>query len=302
MSLMLLKNDLGYLMQEMECQNKIREKVFNIVKKLVIGDLFQKTRFEYSLQIKNGQLENGLRLVNYDTYYSISERNLYLKRINLIEDISLFHFGRRPILIKFFNIIRKFNQYRLPLYLGLESQQNKEILLKLYLNFFSLYRENGKLSQHLIQNILDKLNSKIKIRKVEIPLLGLAIDKKEEFVYFKLYYLYNKNSCLETFGFGKRELDIFRWLNYSNRLDYFDIMEKYKNNKIISTKIEVHPNPHRNFLRQLCKIIDAQTLVPKIKKIIKNTNGKIETVAIEKNKLTIYITLLNYGQQNQPKF
>jgi len=36
-------------------------------------------------------------------------------------------------------------------------------------------------------------------------------------------------------------------------------------------------------------------LYPEIQKIIKNTNGQIEVVIAEEDKLTIYVKLLNYA-------
>lgn len=287
-------------MKEMKCSKKIKQKVDSILEKLILNDPLQKTRFEYSLQIKNNQLKNGLRFVNYDTFYLISEEDLYLKRLNLIKDIALSCFGQKPVLLKFFNIIKKFSQYRLPLHLGLEFQNNKEILLKFYLNFFSLYRQNKKLAQYVVQNILYKLNLEARIKEREVALVCLDLNRKtKKFTHVKIYYLYNKKFKIETLDFSQYELSFFHWLNSQNRLDYFDIMERYDNKKLISKKIEVSPRKYNDILIQLGKISGNQRVIPKIQRIIDNTNGEIQVITIEKNKITLYITLLNYGSPKE---
>lgn len=284
-------------MQEIGLTRKLKRKVNLILKELIANDPHQKTRFEYSLQIEDRQLKRNLRFVNYDTHYETWEQGSYLKRINLIEKIARSYFDQKSNLMKLFDLIKRISFFRLPLALGVEVLNNHSISLKIYLNFFSLYyNEDEKLVHRIIQRILDECGFKIKIKKRKIALLGLAVNKTGGFN-CKIYYLYDKNFNLENAGFTHYELKVFRWLNQYNRLPYFDIMERYNRNKLISRKIEIHPKNSSNFLMELCRISDNQALFSKIQTIINKTNGEIEAVAIEKKKLTIYITLLNYGKK-----
>jgi ribosome biogenesis protein Nip4 len=92
-----LKNNFEYLIQEMECK-KNKYKIFDIVEKLIANDPFQKTEFEYSLQIEKSQIINNLRIVNFDTYYLPNEENLYLVRLNLVKSIALSYCGKNLLL------------------------------------------------------------------------------------------------------------------------------------------------------------------------------------------------------------
>jgi len=293
----LIKKNFNYLLDNFACQNSFGDKVLQVLDGLIANDPKQQTRFEYSLQIENGRFNRAIRFVNYDTYYLRTEKEKYLKRINLIEKIVFFVSRPSIILGTFFNIIRKLSFNYLPLYLGLELHNNKYIFLKLYLNCFSQYKSDNILIEQLIKNIFDKLGLHFKIKNREIPLIGLTLNENGDILSHKIYYLYDKYSDLKFLDFTSRELRIFHWANHYNRLNYFDVMERYNRRKVVSRKIEVHPGNYKNFLSSLCEVTGNKAVFLKIDEIIKVTNGEIEAVGIEKEKLTIYVTMRNYGRR-----
>jgi len=297
MSTALLKSNFDYLMKRMNCSEQLRRKINLILKKIIANDPLRKTRFEYSLQIINGELNDDLRFVNYDTHYLDSEEQLYLKRVSLIEKIASSCCKQSSILDNFFGVVKRLTFVHLPLYIGLELNSKKDLSLKLYLNFFSLFKKDAVLSRRIIRYILDELNSGIRIKNREIALLGWTLNNFGEIVNHKIYYLYNRQFNLSNSGFNQKELSIFNWLNQYNRLSYFDIMERYnKQGQLISKKAEVHPKNNKVILKSLFDIYGNQNTFLKIQEIVDNTNGVIEALGIEKEQLTIYVTMKNYGK------
>jgi len=281
----------------MNCSEQLRRKINLILKKIIANDPLRKTRFEYSLQIINGELNDDLRFVNYDTHYLDSEEQLYLKRVSLIEKIASSCCKQSSILDNFFGVVKRLTFVHLPLYIGLELNSKKDLSLKLYLNFFSLFKKDAVLSRRIIRYILDELNSGIRIKNREIALLGWTLNNFGEIVNHKIYYLYNRQFNLSNSGFNQKELSIFNWLNQYNRLSYFDIMERYnKQGQLISKKAEVHPKNNKVILKSLFDIYGNQNTFLKIQEIVDNTNGVIEALGIEKEQLTIYVTMKNYGK------
>jgi len=292
----LFKKQFQYLIEKSNCNSKFEMKVKGILNDLITNDYFQKTRFEYSLQIINGKLNDGLRFVNYDTNYLDSEEQLYLKRVSLIEKIASSCCKQSSILDNFFGTVKRLTFVHLPLYIGLELNSKKDLSLKLYLNFFSLFKKDAVLSRKIIRYILDELNSGIRIKNRGIALLGWTLNNFGEIVNHKIYYLYNRQFNLSKSGFSQKELSVFNWLNQYNRLSYFDIMERYnKQGQLISKKIEVHPKNNKIILKSLFDIYGNQNTFLKLQEIVDNINSAIEALGIEKEQLTIYVTMKNYG-------
>jgi hypothetical protein len=109
--------------------------------------------------------------------------------------------------------------------------------------------------------------------------------------------MYKKPKELRTFAFTPGELSIFRWVNQYNRLNYFDIAERHNRREVISSKIEAHPGKFSDFLISFCNITGNKAVFSKVDELIKATNGDIEAIGIEKDKLTIYVTMRNYGSR-----
>ena len=133
----------------------------------------------------------------------------------------------------------------------------------------------------------------IPVRDQEIVLLGLSFDKNGLRDEFKLYYPYSKKSALKVSGFSKKDIAIFKWLNAKNKLDYFDVMERYIKNKLVSKKIEVHPEVKAKFLEAFSELsCDSALVGVEIANLINGVNGELEVIAIEQGVLTFYVTLL----------
>jgi len=293
MSLKLLKN-FEYLMEKTDCQRKLRPEIKTVIKELIANDPYQKTRFEYSLRIRNGRLEKNFRFVNYDNYYPAFKKDLYLARINSIKKMAQNHSDLKSFFNKFFISLEGLISNLLPLYFGIEAK-DKEIFLKIYFNFFNLRDKN--FASLFLQDFLRKLNLKVKLKKRKFLLFGLTLDKNK-ILSHKVYYLYKKNFNLAKTNFSSFERKIFDYLNTYNRENFFLITERYQQDKAVSKKIEVKIREDINqkeFLKNLLAISQNSLLYSEIQKIIQKTNGLIEVVIVEKDKLTIYVKLLNYG-------
>lgn len=282
-------------MTKLRCEESLKIKVYRILDILIFNDSLQINRFEYSLQIKNRQLENSLRFVNYANY-SNAAVNLYAKRINSIREISFTFCKQKKHLNKLFTLLSKFKNLSLPFYFGIEFRFDRIIFLKFYLNFFTLSHRKKDLVYAIIKNIFSDFGFKTKIKEKIIPLIGFTLDTFGNIIYHKIYYIYRNDYKFKDFYFRQQELSIFNWLNQYNRLKYFDIMERYDNNSLISKKIEVHPKNYKNILKQFCLVSNNQNIYARVKEMIKETNGKLETIGIEDDKFTIYVTMANYGQ------
>lgn len=292
-----LRRNFDYLMKEAQLKGKNSKEVYAILEKLVAQDLLQRTRFEYSLQICQGQLKDGVRFVNFDSKYTPREMDSYRKRVGFLEDVALLYCNNSQKLTNLFRAIKKLSFIRLPLYIGFELHNDKQLLLKLYLNLSSIYRKNFTLAKQSVQYVLNVLNLRTKIEDRRIALFGLTLAKTGASVNHKIYYFFRNNFNVKKLNFSEKEVKFFSWLNQHNRLSYFDIMERYEKSELISRKIEVHPRNSRNFLRSLCSVSGNKKAFPLLKKVIEKTSGKIETVGIERNTLTIYLTMTNYGQR-----
>ncbi len=296
MSLQKLKNNFNKLFNEVSLDPENRSKVDLILNLISISDKDEKTRFEFSLQIENKKLKKTLRFVNYDSYHE--NRASFLRRISLLEDIFL-TFSEESELKNVLIILKGIKSLKFPLTIGFEIKQGN-IFFKLYLNFFNLNLKDESLANNFVGTILKILKIDPNIKEEKIAMLGLIYNASGSLISHKIYYIYNNERFISMY-FTKEIRNRFDWLYKRNRLDYFDVMERYSGGSFISKKIEIHPRVSRNFLAELLAVTKNKVLLDRIRTIIKNTEGEIEVVALEKNRLSLYITFLTYGKPKKTK-
>jgi hypothetical protein len=296
--LSVIKNDFIFLLNELQVACLLKEDCLKIINSVILNDLERNSRFEFSLQINDGELEKVVRFVNYDNI-SILENDSFIKRINLIKSLTSNFCENSKFLDKCFKLLKKLHFIRIPIYTGFEFYSCNFCYIKLYLNFFNLCNNlDSKGRDSFIQRVvLNELGLGCRVNNLHLSMIGLTLDKRGFLVNYKLYYLFSNNYIKMDSFFSDQELMIFSWLNKYNRLDYFDIAERYDiKDKLLSRKIEIHPKYSKSILTPLFKISNNLELLSKVENIINRTKGKIEAVGIEKNKLTLYVTMTSYGK------
>jgi len=282
---------INYLIRKQDCDKDVETNTKPIIKKLLNSPSIDRTEFEFSLRIRKDKIFNSLRFVNFDNH-SNSNIIQYRRRINLIKNIIFPYFKGKRV-VRFFEKIREFDNFRLPLYFGLEAK-GEERNFKIYLNFSHI--KNELIYKDISKNILSHLGCNPTFKNRRFPLIGIDFGHLGE-IRYKLYYLYNKGSerwYLNKYCFSEREKKIFNFLNKFNKNDYFVISERYTNDKCFSKKIEVGIRDdidYERFIRVLCKIDGCYSSGRKVMEIAKRIKGKINVVIIEKQLLTIYIRI-----------
>jgi hypothetical protein len=296
MSLKTLSAKIDYLLTRANCRQAEKMRIRVLLKELANADLKNETRFEFSVKVKNAELDSSFRVVNYEG--NTRDSQTYEHRIILIRKLLAnicpdFNCERMLSMLK--------TGYRVPLYIGIEYG-NGDIFLKLYINFYELNKKNVKITLNFLKLFLLYNKIDIPVRNQEIVLLSLSFDKNGLRDEFKLYYPYSRKSASRVNGFSKKDVAIFEWLNARNKLDYFDVMERYIKNKLVSKKIEVHPEVRPNFLEDFVRLNCNKTWdKTEISQLIEEVNGELEVIAIEQGVLTFYVTLLGQGSLIEKK-
>ncbi len=287
-----IENAIFNLIDILKLSPSIKKEVEPIINYLIQSDPQKRNHFEFSLRIRNGRIEKALRFIQYDEQ-SYSDIRLHQKRILLVEQI-LFLCLKNPYslskAIKLLNVIKKMQNFRLSIFIGIEKIPTDDLKLKLYFNFFKYI--NSRIPEIVLSEIFNEFEVKFKIKKRKFPEISFDLSDSYDKLNFKIYYLYkNLANSLNHKNFSSVEKDVFNYLRMYNPNRYFVITERYANNMCISEKIETEIRKdvkQINIIRKLLNLTNNCKIYGKIIKIMRNTQSRLHFVTVEKNMLTFY--------------
>ncbi len=275
----------SYLAKKLLPDASTREIISPVIKKLVKGDLANKTEFGFSLKLKKGKIEDTLRLVNYDTY-SKNFENLYTERIELIEGI-INSYGKSNVSKLLFHKLRKLNKIKPSLYFGLETKK-KKIRFKVYLHFGDI--NDSKTVRSAVKSILEQFKINIPLKKEKIVIMGFDIDQEPKPKY-KIYYLthFLEEKCQDKGGPSSLERKIFTFLKPIS--SHYHFGERYQGNKLISRKfgVQLKNGLKKETLEKLLSLSGNTNCLREILTLIKSAKGKIHVIDAENDNLILYI-------------
>ena len=276
---------LRYLLVEMNPGGRRNNAVLSIMKKLILHDVAKTTRFECSIKIDGDVIRRSFRIINLEGKRTKGD---YERRMNVFEEVLSDTFPG----VDFGRSLGPLKGLRsdLPLFIGVESIGD-DIVVKLYLNFFEWNRRDKHIASKFLKAFLFHIGLDIPLADEEIIVLALSFDRNGLRDECKVYYSYPKDTDMKEGYLSQKGRIAFEWLNARNRLDYYDIMERYRANRLISRKIGVHPTNGEDFL----KLYGESECISQVSSIFERVNGGLETVNLENDTVTFYATLLDYG-------
>ncbi len=278
----------SYLIGRLNHSDEVKKTTDSIISELLRGTPANKSKFEFSFKIEKGKIGSSLRFVNYDNYSSNFE-NLYIKKIDLVQNIINSHIKNRKVDI-LFKKIRDLKEFRLPIYFGAEVKR-KRPRFKIYIHLFEKPLIGNSQSLRAIVNYLFKgLEITTALKENDICLVGLDFDHKSNLIH-KIYYFYDwqwKNYA-KAYKFSPYEQKAFYLLKPFGVNPH--IREKYQKNKFISQKLDIQLKNglREEILAELLKLSKNTACFNEISNIIKGSRAKIYAIGTEKDTLTIYI-------------
>ena len=263
--------------------------ISSMVDTILRSDTERDTRFELSIKTKDGGIEDSFRLVNYEGRKRGS-RPLATSsaRMALIENL-LEMVCPGIDLVKTIGFLKR-TVYPFPIYIGMESLDG-DSRLKLYINFYELNRKNPDVAAGFLRTFLSHNGITPPPLYGNIILLGLSFDNHGLQDEYKIYRSHDKSALLPAGGFSSKERDLFSWLNEKNKLGYFDVMERYRNGRCFSRKIEVHPYDDGTVLENFLERAGRSDLLVAVSRVVRRAGRELEVIAMEDCQFTFYITL-----------
>lgn len=247
------------------------------------------TRFEFSVKTEDGGIEDSFRLVNYEGRRR-GDRPIAADsaRMTLIGEL-LDMVCPGVDCGKAVGFLRR-TAYPFPISIGIESVGG-DPRLKLYIHFYELNRKDPDIAAGFLRSLLSRNGIAPPPLHGNIILLGLSFDGRGLRDEYKIYRSHDKSAMLPADGFSPEERELFSWLNERNKLGYFDVMERYRNGRCLSRKVEVHPHDDGTVLERFLERAGRSDLSETISGIVRRTGGELEVIAMEEGSFTFYMTL-----------
>ncbi len=281
-----------YLMDKLDCSDEAKKTTDLIIGRLLKIIPLNKTKFEFSFKIEKDRIGNALRFVNYDNY-SPSFENLYIKKIDFLQDIINLYIKNKKV-NTLFKKIKDLKDFRLPLYFGAEIK-TKIPRFKIYIHLFErLLINHPQLLRATVNSLFEELKITTPLKERDICLIGFDFDHKAELAH-KIYYFCdwqwkNYTKIYKFLPWEEKAFNLLKPLGINSH-----IREKYQKNKFISQKLDIQLKNglREEILEKLLSLSENTACFNKISSIIKDSRGKIYAVGTEKNALTIYIRSQN---------
>jgi len=174
---------------------KSKKNALDLLKKLLIFDLYNLTEFEFSFKVKKNKIVKDIRFLSMDhNGYSCQNPRFFLKRVMLFEKIMATKCKNKDHK-KVNSALRKVSKHPMDLYFGFDIKGG-EYVFAFWLIFGGVKR-NGKVS-FWPYNFTKIINSSLKDVGLKKPktlkrdILNLGFDIYKNEIRYKLYYLCRK--------------------------------------------------------------------------------------------------------------
>lgn len=270
-----------------------------IIKNLVRGDPFEKTKFELSFKLKNDTISNRVRFLNIDGgIYSCKSQQFFLARLEIYKEIMKNKIDN-SLLPDVIQALTSISKTPMDLYFGADIKD--DVFLFAFWLIFGGVKRTGEVNfwPYNFNEIVNNALTKIKFKKSmflinDILNFGLDIDNKD--VFYKLYYLLrDKESSPASFGNLikriNRILSDFRFFYFFSRM-YNKEGKCIKKKLFIEFLEDIYPNSRKinELLGKVLEINHSRFELPKLFRIIKSINGRLSLISFEPYRvLTFYI-------------
>ena len=288
-------------MQVMNCSEETKKNSLWLVETLLKNDPENRTKFEISFKIKNGEISKEFRFLNFDaSAYSSSSRAGFLKRLNLFRQIMKGKIKNTKA-GKVFQALEEVAVTPIDLYFGADVK-DENFLFAFWLIFGGVQKD-GRVefrpydTNKIIKKILKKIGARIPKLKSDILNFGLDVDNQD--LFFKIYWLHNfaKDGILTDRTFAskiKKIRDSLKdWRYFTFISEKYNLEGKCQYKKLFTEfldPISAQYENLRDFLETNLKLADSNFDCQKLLKIIKSINGRIALVSFEvDDTLTFYI-------------
>ena len=237
------------LLEIMPCSEKTKKNAEELLRILESFDPYNLTLFEFSFKAKESEIGDDIRFMNLDSNaYSSSSKKLFFKRLELFDKIIQKKCKNKDYK-KIISVLARFSKTPKDVYFAVDIKDDDYIFGCLGFILNGIKRDKKTFSSdslEIINKSLDLLGFKKPIINKDVLNFGFDID--EDKVYYRLQYLYDKESKESLEGYeglikelNERLKDFKHYLTYNEIYDkkgklmkrklYVEFLEDIKNNE-----------------------------------------------------------------------